>query len=431
MMNGGSTALVIMMNDESTILLEPGKKQRRFGWGAFSISVLVHAIFILLAIFYFISWVHNPEKEVPDFVPGGGGGGNKGASATKVQTRARAMAPATSRKIVSNSDTSSFTLPDVSSEVMNSSLPSTMLASSGEGGGAGGGKGGGLGTGVGPGTGPGSGPGVGKGFIDITPFGSKQEVAGALPGRFYDFKQTRQAKPVEGYDVASREHFTERVLKIQEADFRPTAFKKFFEAPDPLYLSQIAIALTDASSAPKHFNVADKVKPSGWLIHYHGNVVADRDITVRFVGVGDDYISVFVKGKPRMINAWPDIRQTVMGRWEPDDPAESEATPLPGCPLVMGDWVRFRRGEKVELDIAIGERPGGKVGFVLMVEEKGVKYRNMSNGAKVLPLFTTETISDKTRERVQKDFSGWEFEWENVPVFPSSKDDKMGADLFR
>jgi hypothetical protein len=419
------------MNDDSSIQLQPGKRQRRFGWGAFSISVLVHGIFVLLAIFYFFTWIKSPQEELPPIVPGGGGGGNKGAIATKVQARAHAMAPTTSPKVVVDGLTSNFVLPDSTTKVMNVGMPSAMMASAGEGGGAAGGKGVGLGTGVGPGTGPGSGPGVGKGFIDTTPFGSKQEVAGALPGRFYDFKQTRQGKPVEGYDVASREHFTERVLKIQESDFRPTAFKKFFEAPDSLYLSQIAIALTDAGSAPKHFNVADKVKPSGWLIHYHGNVVADRDITVRFVGVGDDYISVFVKGKPRMINAWPDIRSTVMGRWKPDDPAESEATPLPGCPLVIGDWVKFRRGEKVELDIAIGERPGGKVGFVLMVEEKDAPYRTMSNGAKVLPLFSTEPISEKTHQRVVKDFPNWEFEWEKVPVFPSSKDDKMGTDIFR
>ncbi|MCW1922873.1 hypothetical protein OKA05_09950 [Luteolibacter arcticus] len=421
-----------MITDESSIEFQSGKKPRRIGWGAFSISVLVHAIFILLAIFYFFTWIETPKEKVPDFVPGGGGGGNKGTTASKIQTRARAMAPATARKIVSQSTTATFSLPDSSEQVMDSGLPSTMMASSGEGGGAGGGKGGGIGTGVGTGTGPGSGPGVGRGFIDTSPFGSKQEVAGALPGRFYDFKQTRQGKTVEDYDTANREHFTERVNDIQKSDFRPSAFKKFFEAPDPLYLSQIASSLTDAGSAPKYFNVADKVKPSGWLIHYHGNVVSDRDITVRFLGVGDDYISVFVKGKPRMINGWPDIRETVMGRWKPDEPVESSGgTPLTGCPLVTGDWVKFRKGEKVELDIAIGERPGGKVGFVLMVEEKGVEYRTMSNGAKVLPLFTTEPISEQARTRITKEFPHWEFEWEKVPVFPSSKDEKMGTDIFR
>ncbi|MEK7954378.1 hypothetical protein [Luteolibacter soli] len=420
-----------MYDDNSSSPSEPAKKQRRFGWGAFSISLLVHGIFILLAIFYFYKWIDAPKEEVPDFLPGGGGGGNKGAAPSKVQTKARAMAPATSRRITVAGATSNFVLPDSSTEVMDVGMPSANV-SSGEGGGSGGGKGGGIGTGMGTGTGPGSGPGVGKGFVDTSPFGSKQQVAGALPGRFYDFKQTRQGKPVKDYDTANRDHYTERVNDIQNSDFRPTAFKKYFEAPDPLYLSQIASSLTDADAAPKYFNVADKVKPSGWLIHYHGNVVSDRDITIRFLGVGDDYISVFVKGRPRMINGWPDIREAVMGRWKPDEPVESSGgTPLTGCPLVTGDWVKFKKGEKVELDIAIGERPGGKVGFVLMVEEKGGTYRTMSNGAKILPLFTTEPISEKTKTRVVKEFPNWEFEWNNVPVFPADRDEKMGADLFK
>ena len=91
----------------------------------------------------------------------------------------------------------------------------------------------------------------------------------------------------------------------------------------------------------------------------------------------------------------------------------------------------MKKGEKVQFDIGIGECPGGKVGFVLMIEEKDGKYRTMANGQKILPLFTTETISDQTRERVKKGFPNWEFEWDNVPVFPVAKDPKLGADLFK
>ena len=420
-----------MTNDESSNSFEPAKKQRRFGWGAFSISILVHGIFVLLAIFYFFTWIQAPKEEVPDFVPGGGGGGNKGASASKIQTRARAMAPTTMRKITVNGVSSNFTLPDSSTEVMDTGMPSANV-SSGEGGGAGGGKGGGIGSGMGTGTGPGFGPGTGKGFIDTTPFGSKQEVAGAMPGRFYDFKQTRQGKPVEDYVITRYEDFGSRVVDIQDSNYRLSAFRKFFEAPDTLYLTQIAIPLSDADSAPKHFNVADKVKPSGWLIHYHGEVILDRDMTFRFVGTGDDYLGVFVKGRCRLVAAWPGVRPHLIGKWEPSEPISAEEpTPLPGGPLTKGDWVKVKKGEKVQFDIGIGECPGGKVGFVLMVEEKDAKYRTMANGQKILPVFTTETISDQARERVKKAFPNWEFEWEKVPVFPVAKDPKLGADLFK
>ncbi|MEK7954379.1 hypothetical protein [Luteolibacter soli] len=420
-----------MYDDNFTTQSEPPKKQSRFGWGAFSISMLVHGIFILLAIFYFYKWIDAPKEEVPDFLPGGGGGGNKGSAPSKVQTKARAMAPATSRRITVAGATSNFVLPDSSTEVMDMGMPSANV-SSGEGGGSGGGKGGGIGTGMGTGTGPGSGPGTGRGFVDTSPFGSKQEVAGAMPGRFYDFKQTRQGKPVEDYVVTRYEDFGSRVMDIQDHNYRPTAFRKFFEAPDTLYLTQIAIPLSDADAGPKFFNVADKVKPSGWLVHYHGEVICDRDVTFRFVGTGDDYLGAFVKGRCKLIAAWPGVRPHLVGKWEPAETIdESAPTPLPGGPLTRGEWVKLKKGEKAEFDIGIGECPGGKVGFVLMVEEKDVQYRTMPNGQKVLPLFTTEPISDQTRERVKKGFPNWEFEWEKVPVFPVAKDGKLGADLFK
>ncbi|MCW1886993.1 hypothetical protein OKA04_19800 [Luteolibacter flavescens] len=419
------------MNDDLPIQYEPGKKQRRVGWGAFSISVLIHGIFLLLAVFYFISWIDKPNEPVPNFIPGGGGGGNKGETANKVKTRARAMATPTHRPVIASTGAATFSLPESSTQVMDVGMPSA-LSSAGEGGGGGGGKGGGLGTGVGTGTGPGSGPGVGKGFIDTTPFGSRDQVAGAMPGRFYDFKQTRDAKPVKDYDVANYDHFGSRIIKIQDSNYRATAFRKFFESPDTLYLTQIAIPLSDAGTAPQFFNVADKVKPSGWLIHYRGEVVCNRDITFRFVGTGDDYLGVFVKGRCRLVAAWPGVRSHVIGDWEPAEPiADSGPTPLAGGPVTKGDWIKIRKGEKVQLDIGIGECPGGKVGFVLMVEEKGVEYRTMANGQPILPLFTTETISEQTKERVKKDFSNWEFEWENVPVFPVSQESRMGGDLFR
>ena len=41
---------------------------RRFGAGAFSISLLVHLCFVLLAIFYFVKWVEPPQEKL-DFLP--------------------------------------------------------------------------------------------------------------------------------------------------------------------------------------------------------------------------------------------------------------------------------------------------------------------------------------------------------------------------
>lgn len=397
--------------------------------GAFSISLLVHGLFALVAALFLYKWVYPPEPELVSTGPVGGTRG--GEATTKVKTQSHPTIPVSlsNDHRIKTDRPASFSLPEASSDLADAALPMPLSVLGGEAGTKMPGDGHGLNA---PGVGnkPGSGfrPGGGEGFM--TPFGTNVAVQGSMPGRFYDFKQTRDGKPTEGYQVTRYGDFTSRVSKLQDSGFRELAFRKFFQAPDTLYLTQIAIPLTNANSGPTFFNVADKVKPSGWFVHYQGDVSADRDIIFRFVGTGDDYVSVFVKGLPRMIAAWPSLRAGVSGRWVPSEPIdENAATPLPGGPLVKGDWIKLKKGEKLDLDIGIGECPGGKVGFVLMVEEKGVKYRTAPNGAPVLPLFTTQPITKSSRDRITKDFQNWEFEWEKVPVFSVDQTSGMESDF--
>jgi len=149
--------------------------------------------------------------------------------------------------------------------------------------------------------GAGIGPGVGQGFM--TPFGTNVALDASIPGRFYDFKQISRGKPVEDYQIGGKD-FDDRVRAIQKAGYRESAFRKFSQAPETLYLTQIAVPYSPANSGPEFFNVADKVKPAGWFVHYQGEVTVNRDITFRFIGTGDDYIGVFAKGRPRMISSW-------------------------------------------------------------------------------------------------------------------------------
>jgi hypothetical protein len=86
--------------------------------------------------------------------------------------------------------------------------------------------------------------------------------------------------------------------------------------------------------------------------------------------------------------------------------------------LVYGDWIPLKAGEVIDLDIAIGERPGGKVGFILHIEEKDVQYRTDSNGRPILPLFATAPFSEEEKSRLISTFGSYQIEWDNIPVFP-------------
>ena len=153
------------------------------------------------------------------------------------------------------------------------------------------------------------------------------------------------------------------------------------------------------------------------MAHYSGKVTVPKTGTYRFSGLGDDYLMLMINGRPRLVASWGDIQASVAGRWEPTEPSGRFTSPMPGMPLVFGDWINLKAGEVIDIDLAIGERPGGKVGFVLHVEEKGVSYRKAPNGRPILPLFTTAGFSEEERTRLTAAFGSYEFEWEQVPIF--------------
>ena len=52
-----------------------------------------------------------------------------------------------------------------------------------------------------------------------------------------------------------------------------------------------------------------------------------------------------------------------------------------------GDWITLKAGEPVDIDILIGERPGGQFHGVVLYEKQGDTYPRTANGEAILPLF--------------------------------------------
>lgn len=179
----------------------PQKKNRignlivSMGLGAFTISLIAHVIFGVVAICFMYKWVYPPEEKV-DFLPGGGGGGGSGGEQVhkvQQQQQKRMMSnTAVSKRIASTSNTAAFSLPESSSEMMDPGLP--MEANSAElggGGGAVGSHGSGIGTKTGPGTGPGSGFGAGQ-------LGIGALIPTIMKGRCTDAERLKQVQEAGG-----------------------------------------------------------------------------------------------------------------------------------------------------------------------------------------------------------------------------------------
>lgn len=161
--------------DEFAVI--PARKKesylRRIGGGSLTLSILVHVIFILIALFLIKFVADSKKEEPPDFLPGGGGGGKSNNAKVAQKKKAISMNSPKSR-IVSVNANSAVTLPEVASMSTNTDMSGFAIPAGGKGGGEGGQSGKGKGGMLGDGMGKGFGPGNGAGFVSL--FGTKMNA---------------------------------------------------------------------------------------------------------------------------------------------------------------------------------------------------------------------------------------------------------------
>lgn len=189
-------------------------------------------------------------------------------------------------------------------------------------------------------------------------FGSSKRTAGALIGILYDFKQDqkRQTMPMD------RKVFEKSVAQFVDSGYDEGLINKYYRVPRALYTTQLQIPTIDADSAPKAFGVEKTVQPEKWMVHYKGQIAAPEDGTYRFLGDADDFVVVAINGKTVLVAEMPG---TPMGvKWFAKD-----AAPKPF--QAAGDWISFRAGEPVDIDIVTGESPGGQFRCMLSIQKKG------------------------------------------------------------
>src|SRR6218665_3944397 len=146
----------------AAVPVEPPKISywRKLGGGSLTISIIVHAVVLILGLFWILQIIPPEKEKQVDFKPsGGGGGGSPKLQANKSQNR---VTKAATQRVAAAGISSNFTLPDPE---MSSSLKSlgNLGAASGGGGLGGGGSGGGKGEGIGRGIGDDMGDGMANG----------------------------------------------------------------------------------------------------------------------------------------------------------------------------------------------------------------------------------------------------------------------------
>lgn len=382
---------------------------RRAGGGSLTLSVLLHAALLLAA--YFVVETVVLEKKV-DFLPGGGSSAAQQADASlnelmQVKRQQRFKQPQPLQRLVSQTETAAIRLPDapVVMPEFNSLIGMDSMSSGGFGG-----------SGFGGGAGAGMGMGSAKGFLTRTYFGNLG-ASGGLAGTLYDFKQDKKGNPI-AYDPNG---YFQKAREFAAGGFAPSRMKDFFQAPQQMNFTFLAVPLMTAEEGPKAFAVEKHVQPRGWLVHYGGMITPPEPGEWRFVGYFDDALAVYINKKPVL-----DASRDVLVNLQEGTPDAEVRQSFGGMNVLngkcyAGKWVTL--AGPVRIDIIVGERPGGQVGGLLLVENKRAKYKKRDNGTPVLPLFTTSQ-PDKEDLRRMRDFSeanaAFGLELKDIPVFKTN-----------
>ncbi|HEY5793116.1 MAG TPA: hypothetical protein VIS74_07445 [Chthoniobacterales bacterium] len=209
-------------------------------------------------------------------------------------------------------------------------------------------------------------------------FGSTDSSRAALIGTFYDLKQTQKLQPTGVTDA----QYTEVLDEFLRKNWDEGVLNRYFRATQPLYTTQLFIPSIDAAAAPKAFGVEKIVKPTMWVAHYKGQVIPPTDGAWRFWGQGDDILCVAVNGRIVLINNWAGLRFPSI-RWRSPEPTQ---VPCGKLKLAAGHWMKLKGGEPVDLDVLVGELPGGLFAAYLMIEKRGDSDAS-AGGQRLFPIF--------------------------------------------
>jgi len=269
----------------------------------------------------------------------------------------------------------------------------------------------GMGIGIGDGGNGSGGFGDLPDLEEITVFGDPNiKIGNDFDGTFYDFKQTRSGNSI----VMDNEHFKIAVGKFVRDGWRTSSLSKYYRAKRKLHATCFMVPPILSVFAPAAFNEPD-VEGFQWIIHYKGKLVYSEPIKFRFWGHGDDILIVRVDGKIVLNAAWKGT-EYYYSDWN-YHPAGDRTYSLGNNLAAIGKWITLEPGVPLDMEVLIGEVPGGVFASMLLVEVEGVKYPKNKFGGPILPMFKTNEPSPDLIDAIYYNLYPGEASVTNGPVF--------------
>ena len=379
-----SQPAVLHAGDEHPVAARRNRLQRLASSKVFVFSVILHVLFGIGAAYFIVQRIQ--AKRVITFQ---GGPPSPNASTRALEhkmnmsrVKQTMSAPAQAKRITTTG-LSTISLPDMPSMPEATEIVPSKMAGMG-----------GAGVGFEPG---GMGAGTDQGVGGSVPLFGFNQATGALVGNFYDLKQERNGRPTKmagdtapggGSEDDANKLFADEVTKFCAGGWNDSEFSEYFKGPRPLYATQIFIPRITSDECPKEFKLADRVKPKRWVVHYSGKVIPPESGRYRFVGFGDDILVVKFNGRVVLDAGFlmPENEGRPKNYYLYDGLSPSKDTgEYPGCGI--GEYFDVTAGSTYNMDVLIGEWPGGYGKAWILLQKEGVEYDKDSKGNPRLPIF--------------------------------------------
>jgi hypothetical protein len=251
----------------------------------------------------------------------------------------------------------------------------------------------------------GSGLSGGVGGYELVPdvsgmsmFGGSSSVAvgNDFEGTFYSLRYDRRGEQTSVDDPT----YENTIRRFVEMGWNPYVFAPYYRAPQKLYTTQIFIPTISSEYAPANFGieVGPDFDPIFWCVHYKGKIMRKEGGRFRFWGLGDDVLLVRVNGKVVLNASWGDFR-TELYDWERRE--EDYRYFMGNAQAAVGVWFELEPGVPVEMEVLIGEIPGGFFSAYLVVEDAAEDYATNQQGMPILPVFKTAEIPDRVKDKIK------------------------------
>ncbi|MEN8255355.1 MAG: hypothetical protein ABFR33_07790 [Verrucomicrobiota bacterium] len=262
-------------------------------------------------------------------------------------------------------------------------------------------------------------------FDDVTVFGGGQSIGNDFIGTFYDFKRDRQGRD-RAMDTGT---FQQKVAKFVRGGWKTSDLARYYRSPKTLYATSFMMPPIPSLLAPAAFGEADTAAYC-WLVHYKGQFVHPTGGRFRFRGRADDILLVRVDGKVVLNGSIPDNGiMFIYSNWQ-NSTSESQKHCMGNSyrgnrKAEVGNWITLEPGVPLEMEVIMGEVPGGEFSAMLVVEEEGAEYERNRQGGPILPMFTTAEPTLDLIDEILKHLVPGEAGIANLPVFC---DYKTGGD---